>query len=372
MRYTPFEPGGLVQYRVMRTLLIIVSNLLTVIATVPYLYDTARGKSRPRLVSWFIWFAIMAISAAASLVDGQLPAGIFALACALECGLVVVLGYKIGDRSLDRLDIICLAGAAVGLGLLVIVRSPVLAVVASILIDFTAGIPTLKHAYLKPREETWTTYGLYGLASGITLLLATAGSFTGTAYPLYLFVFDSGVAAIILISPNRALRLALAQPDGLSLSAAAAPAAQLATLEPEVAPVQTAQVAQPVSVATATHEPPPTLAPVMPGRPLDGLSTIAIAITSPAAAHAVVGLPFTFMVTAVGRPTAPVLRATGLLPNGFIFAAGEAGVATIAGTAQPGAAGTYSLAIVASTSAGTITESFTLFVDPAPAMVAST
>jgi hypothetical protein len=117
----------------------------------------------------------------------------------------VVLGLKNGDRKFERLDIICLIGAFIGLLVLVIIKSPSLAVIVSIVTDFLGAIPTLKHAWFKPREETWITYAMFEIGSAITLLIADFHFLTAVAYPMYLLVFDSLVTGIILTSPHQRL-----------------------------------------------------------------------------------------------------------------------------------------------------------------------
>jgi hypothetical protein len=70
---------------------------------------------------------------------------------------------------------------------------------------------------------------------------------------------------------------------------------------------------------------------------------------------------FTFHVTATGFPL-PILSESGTLPSGVTFVAGAAGKATLSGTPSATSAGTYPITISATSSAGTITQSFSLVV----------
>jgi hypothetical protein len=74
-----------------------------------------------------------------------------------------------------------------------------------------------------------------------------------------------------------------------------------------------------------------------------------------------------FTVTASGYPTAS-LSETGVLPNGINFVANANGSATISGAPSAGTGGDYQLGLRAANSVGTVSQSFLLVVDQAPAI----
>jgi|GEM_PF-351836 len=187
----------------MRVLLIVISNVLTLAAALPYLRETIAGKARPRLASWFIWASLTGIGSAAAFAQHQIPAAIYGLLCSIECLAIVVLGFRHGERKLERLELICLIGAFAGLVVLVLLRSSNLAIIITIATDFVGGVPTIKHAWIRPAEETTLTYILNALGSGVTLMIANFHVFSAVGYPLYLFLFDATIAGAILTSPHR-------------------------------------------------------------------------------------------------------------------------------------------------------------------------
>jgi len=194
----------------MRTLLITLSGVLTIAAVVPYLIEIVRGKTKPRIVSWFTWSLLTGIACAATFSDGQTASGILLLCATIEVLLVVVFGLKHGDRKIERLDIICQAAALAGLALWLIFNSPAVAVIATVIIDLIGSIPTIKHSWLRPYEETWITFGLCSLGAACTLLAITEWSVTAVAYPLYIVVVNVVMAMIILLSPRRKKRSGVA------------------------------------------------------------------------------------------------------------------------------------------------------------------
>jgi hypothetical protein len=93
-------------------------------------------------------------------------------------------------------------------------------------------------------------------------------------------------------------------------------------------------------------------------------------ITTATSATATVGSGFNFTVKTTGAP-APALAAAGALPQGLTWTDNGNGTATLAGTPGVGQGGVYKLTFTATNTGGTATQSFTLTVDQAPAIVSA-
>ena len=97
---------------------------------------------------------------------------------------------------------------------------------------------------------------------------------------------------------------------------------------------------------------------------------VAPVIASAASASSIAGAPFSFTVTTTGAP-APALTQTGALPAGITFTDNGNGTATIAGTAAAGSGGSYPIQITAASSAGTVSQTFTLTNSEAPSVTSA-
>ena len=93
-------------------------------------------------------------------------------------------------------------------------------------------------------------------------------------------------------------------------------------------------------------------------------------ITSAATATATDGSAFNFTVKATGAPT-PTMTESGALPQGLAWTDNGNGTATLAGTPGVDQGGVYKLTFMATNSGGTATQSFTLTVDQAPAIISA-
>lgn len=192
----------------MKTAVTVLSSALTAAAALPYIIDIVRGRARPRIASWSIWAVVQAIGAASGFSAWQLPSACYTLLCAAGCAAVVFLGWRHGSREFGRLDAVCVTLAAEGVALLAVAAwMPRLipmswAVAVSVATDLLAYLPTFRHAWLRPDEEPWIPYAMFGIAAGLVLVVADFRVMAGVIYPTYLFVADAAMVIMILASPH--------------------------------------------------------------------------------------------------------------------------------------------------------------------------
>jgi hypothetical protein len=191
-----------------KTAFIVASSALTAAAALPYILDIVRGRARPRVASWGIWTVVQAVGTVSAFGARQLPGACYTLFCAAGCAAVVVLGWRYGSRDFGPLDAVCVALAAEGVALLAVAAAlPRLvpmswAVAVSVVTDFLAYLPTFRHAWLRPEEEPWLPYGLFGVAAALVLWVADYRILAGVIYPMYLFAADAAMVIMILVSPH--------------------------------------------------------------------------------------------------------------------------------------------------------------------------
>jgi hypothetical protein len=190
----------------MQTVFIVISSVLTLSAGVPYLRDILRRKTKPRVVTWFVWSALTGLAAAASFSVHQYASAVVTLSESIETMTVVIVGVIIAaDLAIEVFDIVCLCGAIVGLVLWWAFDSPSIAVLASVTIDLIGSLPTVKHMWQKPLEETWLTFALSSLSGLCALIAATSIAVTAIASPIDILFVNGVFVAIILVRRKHAL-----------------------------------------------------------------------------------------------------------------------------------------------------------------------
>jgi hypothetical protein len=178
--------------------LAIISGLLIIISAVPYLVDIVKGKTKPNIVSWSTWTLLTTIATAAAFSSHAPRAAFLTLGATVATLSVVILGLKYGIAKLSRFDLLCQAGAVIGLILWLIFNSPTLALAFALGIDLIGGLPTVYHAWHKPGEETWEAFFIGLIASVLTLVSLSTYKFADLAFPVYFVLFDLLLVAIVI------------------------------------------------------------------------------------------------------------------------------------------------------------------------------
>jgi hypothetical protein len=180
-----------------RTLFIVLSAVFLLASAIPYTMDIVKGKTKPRLVSWVNWGLLTGIATAAAFADKQYPSAVLTLAAFIQVAFIVFLGWRNGDRKLEPLDIYCQIAAIVGMTLWLAFNSPLVAIVATTAIDFIVGLPTVKHAWQDPDEETLSTYVLVGIGGIFSVLSLHNPHASGLVYPIFVVAIAFTYAAEI-------------------------------------------------------------------------------------------------------------------------------------------------------------------------------
>jgi len=187
----------------MKTVFLIASGAITIIAALPYLNDVLKHQTKPRIVSWFNWTLLTGIATAAALAAKQYPSAVLTGAACVETIVIVIAGFHLGDKKFEKFDVLCQFGAIIGLILWIIFNSPLVAIIATVTIDFIAGLPTWKHAWESPDEETSSTFVLSAIGSGFALLALRRPHVSGLLYPIFITLSTVIVIVLLALSPHR-------------------------------------------------------------------------------------------------------------------------------------------------------------------------
>lgn len=115
--------------------------------------------------------------------------------------LMIFLASFVNKKAywkLEKFDYYCGSFAILAIVVWALSGSGVLAIVFSIIADFSAGLPILKKAYTHPLSESYVVF-LFGLVnSALVLLTIINWNFATFAFPLYIFIFNLLIVSIII------------------------------------------------------------------------------------------------------------------------------------------------------------------------------
>lgn len=188
----------------MRNLLLVIAGIMSLLSGLPYIFDSLKGKTKPNIASWSTWTLINGIAAVAALAAGGATNTVM-LGFSYFVGSLTILLIAIlkGTRKYTLFDGACQLIAVGGLVFWQISHEPNIALLFAITADIFASMPTIRHAYLYPGEETWITYAIAGMGAFLFLCLATSFSFAALAIPISFFLINSLLTTIILYRKNK-------------------------------------------------------------------------------------------------------------------------------------------------------------------------
>lgn len=195
---------------------VLLGAALTLIGSSGYAVATVRGRTRPNRVTWFLWALAPLIGFTAQVDDGVGWPAVLTLSIGVGPAIIFTSTF-VNRRSywrITRFDLLCGAASVVALVVWLAVPDPEPAVVAAVLADLLAGIPTIRKAWTHPETEIATTFAL-GLANGtITLLTLDRWDLASWAFPAYLVALMATLLVCIVGRPGP--RLAGARAEALA------------------------------------------------------------------------------------------------------------------------------------------------------------
>lgn len=178
----------------------ILSSIFVLVGGIPYLSDIHHKKANPHVLSWLGWAFITALGAFAMLADGSMWAVAILFANGALCLTIAIFSIikRAGVWSTGIQDYIFFAIGIIGLILWQVLDMPILALICAIIADFSFGAPTIIKTFKDPSTETPFVWVMATLSGLFSLFALRNFSFSESAYPIYLFIFDSTVLILTL------------------------------------------------------------------------------------------------------------------------------------------------------------------------------
>lgn len=178
-----------------------VAGVISALAFIPYIVEAIWGKTKPNRATWAIWFLVWTIVCFSYRSASEShEAWWVTVSYMIGSLLVFLISLKRGVGGWEPLDLVCLTGALFGALLWWIFNSPITALIMNLAMDFLGLIPTLKKSWIKPKEESFSSWGLSTLAGVINLFAVSDWeSFSTIALPVYALAAVGSVWVILVI-----------------------------------------------------------------------------------------------------------------------------------------------------------------------------
>lgn len=173
---------------------------LSIVGAYGYIRDTLRETTSPNRVTWSLWGVEGIV---AFVIEVQQHVGIASI-MTLMLGLApcaVVLASFHNSHAVWRIgafDIFCGALSVLGLVFWALVNQPTVALVAFVVADQMAALPTVRKSWLAPGTESARVFVMGFLNTAITLLTLHTITTAGALFPGVIMIADLVLALLII------------------------------------------------------------------------------------------------------------------------------------------------------------------------------
>lgn len=194
------------EFAFLKTIFTTVSLASGIAIFVFYYISIFKKEAKPHLFSWTTWGILTGIGFVASLSEGGGEgAWIFALESIL-CLSVAGFALFRGEKNITRVDWVFFISAIVTMFVYVLTKNAVLSVFLAAIIDILGFLPTFRKSYLKPYNESVSSFSFSFLSYLFSLGALQTYSFVTIFYPVTL-VITNGVFVLFLIIRRKAIKL---------------------------------------------------------------------------------------------------------------------------------------------------------------------
>lgn len=190
----------------------IIGIIVLIAGYIPYIKDTISGKTTPHIFSWFLWGFMAFIAFGIQYSHQAGPSAWITLATSIISFFIGFVSLKNGSRDVKPLDYLFLSLAIISLILWRVIKAPEIATIFQLSAGVIALGPTIRKTWIKPYEETFSTWVLNSIRHGITLSAVENYSINTALHPFVWVIANSVVVIIIIIRKKQLNKL-----DGKSM-----------------------------------------------------------------------------------------------------------------------------------------------------------
>lgn len=177
------------------------AGIISFFAYLVYIISIFRGKTRPNRATWWILTFVGTVTGLSYYFSGAVDTIWVPVADILGIFIIAVLSIKFGEGGTSKFDISCFIVSVIGLILWYVFKSPVVALILNLLMDFVGILPTIKKSYLEPTGESKISWAMTFIGNVLNFGAVTSTTFSILLYPIYMSI-TSGVVATLLYFPR--------------------------------------------------------------------------------------------------------------------------------------------------------------------------
>lgn len=186
------------------TALGLIAGILQWYSVVPYIKDMIHGETRPSMVSMALWTSIQLVIIAAQFVTGPTWAIIIPVVMTFNTILILILGLRgYGYTTYGWIDGVCITIVILALVAWYTTNDPLLALLLSIVADFTASIPALIKVLKHPFSESLQSWIILIIANICAVASVPHWTIVSSAFSMYVVTVDTLFISTMMLLRRR-------------------------------------------------------------------------------------------------------------------------------------------------------------------------
>jgi len=175
----------------------LLSGVVGVADTIPYVRDTVRGSTKPHRGTWFIWGVLANVVCLSQRADGASWSLIMAAAQAVLTSVIFILSIRRGEGGLNPAEIAMITLAGGGVIGWIVADEPVIATACVVAADLIGAAMMVPKTYRDPGSETLSTFGLASVSGALGAGAVGVPDPSLLLYPVYYCLANGAMAALI-------------------------------------------------------------------------------------------------------------------------------------------------------------------------------
>lgn len=178
---------------------------ISLIGATTYIRKVLRGEAQPNRVTWIMWAVAPLTAFVIELQEGVGLASTMTFMVGAIPVAVLIASWKSKSAvwNLGFFDLVCGVLSVIGLVTWLASDQPTLGLMAQVIADSVAALPTLRKSFLYPETEAQGPYLTGTINATITMLTLKEWTTAGVAFPLAIFIADILIWLFILTKVGR-------------------------------------------------------------------------------------------------------------------------------------------------------------------------
>ena len=160
--------------------------------------DAYKKRIRPHRVTWAIFVLTDVIAIANQLAAGATNSLWLVIGWTLANLTIFVLSLRYGVGGTEKLDIVVLCGAILGVVIWQISGHPTASIIANLVVITVAFVPTYKKGWIDPKSDTSTVFLWGAVASLLAAISIGKLDYILLLAPLYTFAIQGALFVVLI------------------------------------------------------------------------------------------------------------------------------------------------------------------------------